>query len=320
LHRWLVVPAFVCAALVAAAPAHAVVTIGPKPLPERSGTGQAAGATIFMTKVLPGVELTSPSDGVIVRWRVRRGEGPGVLGADKVSLRVLKSTATLNRYTAAGTSSAHEVPNSTEEPDGKIWVFPTQLPIKAGETIGLGTTAGEFPYSSKIGASFLERINPLADGKTATFDEGFVTDKFIDLNADVEPDCDSDGLGDETQDSSIPQTAACGFVPPPPVAGPPPPAPISPDTRIVKGPKKRITTHGRRATVSFRFSSEDPAASFECKLDKGKYRSCSSPQLYLVKATSNLRKHTFSVRARNAAGTVDPTPATRTFKDKRLGA
>ncbi len=296
------------------------MTIGPKALPERTGVAQAGGATIFMTKVLSGVELTSPIDGVIVRWRVRRGEGAGVLAADKISLRVLKSTATLNKYTAVGTSGAHEVPNSTEEPDGKLWVFPTQLPIKAGETIGLGTTAGEFPYGSKIGASFLERINPLADGKSATFAEGFLTDKFVDLNADIEPDCDQDGLGDETQDPSIPQTPECGFVPPPPGAGTPPPAPNSPDTKISKGPKKRVTTHGRRLAVSFRFSSETPAASFECQLDKGKYRSCSSPQIYLVKASPNFKKHTFSVRATSSAGTVDPTPATRTFKVKRRGA
>jgi hypothetical protein len=317
--RWLVPVCLGAVLLAAAAPAEAApVTIGPKALPERTGVASAGGATIFMTKVLPGVGLTSPIDGVIVRWRVRRGEGPGVLTADKVSLRVLKSTATSNKYTAAGTSSAHELPNSTEELDGKIWVFPTQLPIKAGETIGLGTTVGEFPYVKKIGASFLQRINPLADGKTATFAEGFITDTFIDLNADVEPDCDGDGLGDETQDPSVPQTAACGFVPPVPGAGTPPPAPISPDTLIAKGPKKKITTHGKRATVSFKFSSDDPAATFECRLDKVKYRHCSSPQLYLVKASAKYRKHTFSVRATSAAGTVDPTPATRTFKLKRV--
>ena len=299
-----------------AAPAQAAVTIGPKVLPVRSGVGIAAGATIFMNSVLPGVELTSPIDGVVVRWRVRRGEGAGGLGADKISLRVLKPTATLNRYMAVGTSSAHEVPSSTEEPDGKIWVFPTQLPIEAGETIGLGNTAGDFPYGDKIGASFLERINPLADGKTATFAEGFATDKFVDLNADVEPDCDNDGLGDETQDPSIPQTAECGFVPPAPTAGPQPSPPNAPDTRISKGPKKKITTHGKRATVRFSFSSEDPSASFECSLDKGKYRRCSSPQLYLVKATAKFKKHTFRVRAGDTAG-LDPTPATRTFKLER---
>ena len=177
---------------------------------------------------------------------MRRGEGPGGLAADKISLRVLKSTATLHRYTAVGTSSAHEVPSSTEEPDGKIWEFPTQLPIKAGETIGLGTTAGEFPYVEKIDASFLERINPLADGKTATFAEGLVTDKFVDMNADIEPDCDHDGLGDETQDPSIPQTPACGFVPPAPVSRPAGPAPRHPDRSRGRRRRSRPTGNGRR--------------------------------------------------------------------------
>ncbi len=313
-------PFLVLVGLAIAVPAEAAVTIGPNPLPERKGVFGGS-QTIFMTKVLPGVELTSPIDGVIVRWRVRRGSpsGPGALGAGKISLRVLKSTAKVNRYTAVGTSSAHEVPSSIEEPDVKIWVFPTQLPIEAGETIGLETTAHDFPYVDKIGASFLERVNPLADGKTGLFAEGSLTDKFVDVNADIEPDCDHDGLGDETQDPSIPQTPECGFVPPAPVVGPPsPPGPAAPETKIDKAPKKKISTHGKHATVKFRFGSTDPAASFECKLDRGKYRSCSSPQLYLVKATANFRKHTFSVRASSAAGVVDPTPATRTFKVKRV--
>jgi hypothetical protein len=307
----------ILAALGAAEPADAAVTIGPHPLLERTEVIGAAAATIFTTNVLPGVELTSPIDGVIVRWRVRRGDGPGALSADKISLRVLKPTATANRYTAVGTSSAHEVPSFTEEPKEKIWTFPTQLPIEAGETIGLGTTAGEFPARKIIGASYLERVNPLADGKSATFEEGLATDLYVEVNADIEPDCDHDGLGDETQDPSIPQTPACGFVPSPPVVGPP--API-PDTRIDKGPKKKVTTHAKRAKVKFSFSSSEPGATFECKLDKGGYRPCSSPQLYQVKATAKFKKHTFAVRARNSAGTVDPTPATRSFKLKRPGA
>jgi hypothetical protein len=311
-------PALVLATLAAAAPANAAITIGPDPLPERSAVDQAGGATIFTTSVLPGAELTSPIDGVIVRWRVRRGNGPGALGPDKISLRVLKPTSIADRYTAEGTSSAHEVKFFTEEPKVKIWTFPTQLPIEAGETIGLGTTAGEAPIREVIGAAYLLRVNPLADGKSATFEEGVSTDAYVEVNADVEPDCDEDGLGDETQDPSIPQTAACGFVPPPaPAVGPPAPAP-SPDTRIGKGPKKKIVlAHGKRATVRFTFSSTEPGASFECRLDRGRYRSCSSPQLYLVKATAGFRKHTFAVRARNSAGTVDPTPATRSFKLKR---
>ena len=70
--------------------------------------------------------------------------------------------------------------------------------------------------------------------------------------------------------------------------------------------------------MSFKFNSATAGATFECRLDRGKYRHCSSPQLYLVKATAKYKRHTFSVRATSAAGTVDPTPATRTFKVKRL--
>ncbi len=58
--------------------------------------------------------------------------------------------------------------------------------------------------------------------------------------------------------------------------------------------------------MSFRFSSNDPAATFECRLDKGKYRHCSSPQLYLVKATAKYKKHTFSVRATQLRGNRRP--------------
>jgi len=40
------------------------------------------------------------------------------------------------------------------------------------------------------------------------------------------------------------------------------------------------------------------------------FRPCASPK----KLKAKLGKHTFAVRAIDAAGNVDPTPATRTFK------
>lgn len=58
---------------------------------------------------------------------------------------------------------------------------------------------------------------------------------------------------------------------------------------------------------SARFSfSADEAASFTCSLDGAAYSSCDSPTLY-----SNLDPgwHTFSVRATDSAGNVDPSPA-----------
>lgn len=301
--------ACISAALSIAAPAHAAVTIGPNPLPERSGVVGAGGAKIFTTSVASGIALASPIDGVVVRWRVRRGVGPGVLVAEKVSLRILRGTGSADQFTAMGTSEVHDVPLSTTDPV-EVYEYTTRLPIAAGDRIGLGTSVGEFPYRAAINASYLMRINPLADGETATFQAGAFSDRYVLVNADVEPDCDRDGFGDETQDPQIAPVASCGFVAAPADTS-------APDSRIGKGLKKRLRTRRHRATVEIRFSSDDPAARFECKLDRQAYKPCSSPKRYRIKATPRFTGHKFSVRAIDAAGNVDPTPAKRTFKLRR---
>ncbi len=81
-----------------------------------------------------------------------------------------------------------------------------------------------------------------------------------------------------------------------------------PTTAITGGPSAQTND----PTPTFTFSSQ-PGASFECRLDSGSYAPCGSP-----KTTAHLADgpHTFSVRAINAAGSVDPTPASRTFTVK----
>ena len=228
---WLLL-ACMCAVLPIAAPADAAVTVGPNPLPERNGVVGSGGAKIFTTSVAPGVSLASPIDGVVVRWRVRRGEGPGVLVAEKVSLRILRSTGMTNEFTAVGTSEVHDVPVSTTDPID-VYEYTTRLPIAAGDSIGLGTSVGQFPYRSALNTSYLMRINPLADGQTATFAAGAFSDRYVLVNADVEPDCDRDGFGDETQDPQIAPVPSCGFIAADTIA---------PDARIDRGPKKRVKT------------------------------------------------------------------------------
>ena len=79
-------------------------------------------------------------------------------------------------------------------------------------------------------------------------------------------------------------------------------------TTITGGPIARTND----PTPTFSFSSQS-GTGFECKLDSGSYTPCGSP-----KTTSHLTdgSHTFSVRARDSAGDVDPTPASRTFTVK----
>ena len=80
----------------------------------------------------------------------------------------------------------------------------------------------------------------------------------------------------------------------------------APDTSIVSGPSGSSTSRA----ASFEFSASDTGATFECKLDAADWAACTSPQDYSSLANGS---HTFSVRAKNALGTVDGSPATRTW-------
>jgi len=90
------------------------------------------------------------------------------------------------------------------------------------------------------------------------------------------------------------------------VTAPVPPDTTPPDASITKGPKKK--THAKKAT--FLFSSE-PGATFTCAVDKKAAVACTSP--FKVKKLK-LGKHKLTVTAKDAAGNVDPTPATYSWK------
>jgi hypothetical protein len=80
-----------------------------------------------------------------------------------------------------------------------------------------------------------------------------------------------------------------------------------PNTKIKKGPRGEVETD----TVKFKFKATEPGSTFECKLDRKKFKPCSSP-----KKLKNLDegKHRFYVRATDAAGNTDRSPAKRKFE------
>jgi CSLREA domain-containing protein len=80
----------------------------------------------------------------------------------------------------------------------------------------------------------------------------------------------------------------------------------APDTTITKKPKKKST----KRKAKFKFSSSEDGSTFECKLDRKPFKPCDSPFKKKVKP----KKHKFKVRAIDAAGNVDPTPAKAKFK------
>ncbi len=91
----------------------------------------------------------------------------------------------------------------------------------------------------------------------------------------------------------------------------PTPDTTAPETTIGSNPPATTT----QTNASFEFAGTDnrtPSGSltFECRLDNGSYAACTTPKAYTGLATGS---HTFSVRAKDAAGNTDLSPATYTW-------
>lgn len=86
----------------------------------------------------------------------------------------------------------------------------------------------------------------------------------------------------------------------------------APETTISSAPKRNLKSKKKRVRVEFAFGA-DEAASFECALDGAAFAPCASPFSTRV----GKGRHTFAVRATDAAGNRDGSPATSSFKVKR---
>jgi hypothetical protein len=79
-----------------------------------------------------------------------------------------------------------------------------------------------------------------------------------------------------------------------------------PQTTITGGPSGTTVTD----SATFSFGSSEAGSSFECRFDGGSWSSCSSPKAYAGLVDG---PRSFDVRATDAAGNTDATPASRTF-------
>jgi hypothetical protein len=97
----------------------------------------------------------------------------------------------------------------------------------------------------------------------------------------------------------------------PAAAPPPPPAgdTTPPDTRIENGPSNSTTS----TSAELNFEADEPGATLECRLDsqlESAFQACTSPKSYTGLA---LGSHRFDVRAVDAAGNKDQSPAIWTW-------
>jgi hypothetical protein len=80
----------------------------------------------------------------------------------------------------------------------------------------------------------------------------------------------------------------------------------APDTTFTGGPAGATS----QTAATFIFESSETGSTFECRLDGGQWEACSSPAALTGLA---LGSHTYEVRATDAAGNTDATPASSTW-------
>jgi hypothetical protein len=142
-------------------------------------------------------QVASPFDGVVVRWRLKASNTCLCPGTG-VRLRVVHPVAG-GAYIGTNSSVTHVIT------DGPVatHIFKTGQPIQKGDLIALDIGFPSNNFVTNVGSGgTLARWQPrLADGEKRAPTTTLTTE--MTLNADIEPDADCDGLGDESQDPLV---------------------------------------------------------------------------------------------------------------------
>jgi hypothetical protein len=133
--------------------------------------------------------------GVITSWQTQ-----AVRGGAEVKFAAFRPTGTPSRFTTIGSSAMRTIQAI------QLNTFSTQIPVQGGETIGLLIFSGTHQCARGgfgTGDTAQRDARAVHDtGSTFTYTDPSSPTR-INVSANVEPDCDSDGLGDETQDTDL---------------------------------------------------------------------------------------------------------------------
>ena len=260
--------------LLAAVPAaaSAATTIGQAP-PPGSGIPCNSNAAFVQGMFAAGSNYQVPAGGgVITQWNHQGGASGGTLA--------------LGIYVAGPNNTEYSpvAESAVETPAAGANTFATRIPVAGGEFIGVHEVTGGANcwYSTGAAGDTVYSATPApAVGSGNTMYGNAVGQFRVNVAAVIEPDGDKDGYGDETQDG-CPGNATrqddC----------------IAPEVTIDSKPDKKTT----KTKAKFKFSANDPSATFECKLDNGGFKDCNGGKVKYKHLKP--KKHTFSVRATDA--------------------
>jgi hypothetical protein len=291
------------AALGLPAAADGATQLGQRPA---AGFGSCiAGYNWVQTSVSSGTPYEVPAGGgVITRWQYRGGSpNPG-----SGRLQVWTPPTGGANFTLVGRSEL--VAFSA----GVLSDSPTRVPVSGGELLGMRmhTFMDGCSFNPGVGGNVLNYEGGGASdpvpGETRTLASEGTSGAFrLPLTATLEPDADRDGFGDETQDQCPTDASTQGACPTSLDTDPP-------ETEITKSPANQ----SNKSKAKYKFTSDESGSSFECALKGGRldeavknFGDCDSPRTYKY---LDRAKFKFQVRAIDASGNVDPTPAKDKFK------
>lgn len=184
--------------------ARSAVTVGSDLGAATDTIGCGAEPCTAVLTALPGRTVQSPINGVVVRWRVGNGSGT-------FTLRVIRLAA--GSYTGIARSApvTITVPQAAPGQPPTVTTFDTRIPIGAGDYSGLDSAAGaSVGFRDAAGGRVQAFYPPLGDNETRAPDVSVDNAEGL-VNADIEPDADRDGFGDETQDLCAKDAATQGL-------------------------------------------------------------------------------------------------------------
>jgi hypothetical protein len=194
-RSWIALAVGLVGAAIPASPAAAAVTIGQlAPGSPPAANCNASPFDSVQPSVTGGNTYVVPATGTVTSWSTNAAAGAGQM----LTMKIFRKVGEPATYMVVG----HDGPRPLAP--SSVNTFPASIPVEAGDVLGLNDVNASFATPNAClfdapGDRVEEREGDLPDGASGDFD--IVESDFrLNVTAEIEPDCDSDGLGDETQD------------------------------------------------------------------------------------------------------------------------
>jgi len=192
-----------------ASPAPASVAIG-QLAPSLPSSETSADTDRAQPTVTAGNSYVVPTIAGVTNWTLTSWSHYAAADVgQQLTMKVFRKVADPLTYTVVGHDGPRPLTPSI------VNTFQTSLPVKAGDVLGNNSKSpvDNGSYFAAPGDSPINLTPGLADGQMGIFAPE-AAEVRLNISAVLEPDCDQDGLGDETQDTNLSACAAPGSTAP----------------------------------------------------------------------------------------------------------